>query len=158
MERNVKLYNLIFPVWMLWIFPPAWLAVIPLNLLIDALVLFLTLTALKRPDRRALLRTLLLPMWLFGFLADFVGSLWMFLGHELLLYKNGGWNFYRPFQSPEVLAWTLAAVVLSGVCIYLFDRFLVKRSLTALSPRERHMIALTMAIATAPWTFFLVLG
>ena len=158
MERNVKLYNLIFPVWMLWIFPPAWLAVIPLNLLIDALVLFLTLTALKRPDRKALLRTLLLPMWLFGFLADFIGSLWMFLGHELLLYKNGGWNFYRPFQSPEVLTWTLAAVVLSGVCIYLFDRFLVKRSLTALSPRERHMIALTMAIATAPWTFFRVLG
>jgi len=158
MKREIRLYNLIFPVWMLWVFPPLWLAVLPLNLLVDGLVLFLTLTALRRPDRKALLRALLVPMWLCGFLADLIGALWMYLGHERLLYQAGGWNFYRPFQSPEVLAWTLAAVVLSGVCIYLFDRFGVKRGLTALSPRERHIIALTMALVTAPWTFFLVLG
>lgn len=158
MNRETRLYNLIIPIWALWIFPVLWLAVLPLNLLVDGLVLFLTLTALKRPDRKTLLRALLVPMWLCGFLADFIGAFWMYLGHELLLYKDGGWNFYRPFQSLEVLAWTLAAVGISGVCVYLFDRFLVKRSLTALSSRERHIIALAMAFVTAPWTFFLVIG
>lgn len=80
MRREVRLYNLILPVWALWLFPQAWLVVLPGNLLVDGLVFFLTLTALRRADRGALLKTCLWKLWLCGFAADLAGVLWLLLG------------------------------------------------------------------------------
>ena len=45
-------------------------------------------------------------------------------------------------------------VVLAGVCIYCFDMRAMK-SCSLLSGAEKHTIALTMAIVTAPWLFFI---
>lgn len=39
MRKTVRLYNIILPVWLLWIFPQVWLVVLPGNLAVDTLVL-----------------------------------------------------------------------------------------------------------------------
>ena len=39
MKKEVRLYNVLLPVWLLWIFPQVWLVILPGNLLIDCLVL-----------------------------------------------------------------------------------------------------------------------
>ena len=31
MNKTVKLYNLVFPVWLLWIVPLTWIVVLPVN-------------------------------------------------------------------------------------------------------------------------------
>lgn len=46
MNKQVRLYNLMFPFWLLVFVPMAWLAVLPLNFLIDSLVLLLAALAL----------------------------------------------------------------------------------------------------------------
>lgn len=157
MKREIKLYNVIFPIWMLWTFPPAWLAVLPANLLFDGLALFLSLTALGRADKKSRMRSLLLPFWGCGFLADFVGTAWMYLG-LFISELSGGWTPYLPLAHPAAFAWTLSAVAVSGVCIYFLDRAVLKGELAPLPQREQRIIALSMAAVTAPWTFFCVLS
>ena len=50
-KREVRLYNMIIPVWLLWIFPQVWLLILPGNLLIDTAVLLCALLVLGRRDR-----------------------------------------------------------------------------------------------------------
>ena len=52
MERTqVRLYNILLPIWLLWIFPQAWLVILPGNLAIDCAVLLLALAALRIPPK-----------------------------------------------------------------------------------------------------------
>lgn len=45
-KQSVTLYNILFPIWMLvWIPSPLWLLLIPLNFIIDYLVLYKSLPA-----------------------------------------------------------------------------------------------------------------
>jgi hypothetical protein len=166
MKKETRLYNILLPIWLLVLFPQTWLIVLPGNLAVDCLVLFLTLTALKHTGRGAVLKALWWKLWLLGFAADAVGVLWMVLGllpawvgqalgRDISLWeKSLGYLAHNPFLHPAAFLWTLAGVALAGVCIYFFD----KRAMgpcPLLTHREKHITALTMAIVTAPWLFFL---
>ncbi len=158
--NQTRLYNVIFPVWLLFLVPVVWLIVIPANLLIDCAVVLVTLCALKHGQKRAVLKQVWWKIWLLGFAADFVGVALllpaMFLSSVL---PDPVWDLVEPvmyncFLSPAAFVWTGLAVALSGVCIYVFDR-LVLRSCSLLSPRHQHILALSLAVITAPWTFFI---
>ena len=60
------------------------------------------------------------------------------------------------FLHPVAFLWMLAGVALAGVCIYRFDKRAMKEC-ELLTQREKHVVALTMAIVTAPWLFFIPL-
>ena len=162
-DCEVRLYNAIFPVWLLWLlFPWMWLVILPGNLLIDVLVVFIALLALKRQDKGRLMKRLWWRVWLRGFAADAIGVGWLLLA--LVLYEAGGRDafwlswlgpvMYNPFVHPVAFLWTAAAVAISGVCIYFFDRQALRET-SGLTERESHIIALALAIVTAPWTFFI---
>lgn len=162
MKKEVRLYNLILPVWLIWLFPQLLIFVAPANLLVDGLVLTLTLMALKHQRKRAVVKALWGKFWIRGFLADFIGVLLLLSGGFLSSFlPNVSWAsdvdsaiMYNPFLQPLAFLWVLAAVALAGVCIYFFDQRAM-RECDLLTSREKHIIALTMAIATAPWLFFL---
>lgn len=162
MKKEVRLYNLILPVWLIWLFPQLLIFVAPANLLVDVLVLILTLAALKHQEKRAVVKALWGKFWIRGFLADFIGVLLLLPGGFLSSFlPNVSWAsdvdsaiMYNPFLHPLAFLWVLAGVALAGVCIYFFDQRAM-RECALLTPREKHVIALTMAIATAPWLFFL---
>ena len=160
-RRGVRLYNLILPVWLLWILPPVWLIILPGNLLIDVLAVLAALAALKRRDKRRILGRLWRRVWLLGFAADAAGVAWLLLGAFSAAWTSGsGWAeavnpvMHDPFAHPVAFLWTAAAVALSGVCIYFFDRKVLGK-IDGLTDREGRVIALTLAIVTAPWTFFI---
>ena len=73
-KREVRLYNMIIPVWLLWMFFPLFPWVLPVtllgNLLIDTAVLFCALLFLKCKDKGRLLKRLWWRVWLRGFAAD----------------------------------------------------------------------------------------
>ena len=77
MKKEVRLYNVIFPIWLIWLFPQLLLFVIPGNLLIDCAVLLLTLLALKHQRKREVMKVLWWKFWLLGFTADLIGTMWM---------------------------------------------------------------------------------
>jgi len=41
-KKDIKLYNILFPLWMLLLFPQAWLIVLPGNFIIDSLVFLIS--------------------------------------------------------------------------------------------------------------------
>ena len=161
MKKEVRLYNVLFPVWFIWLFPQVFLIVAPANLLVDGLVLSLTLAALKHPAKWAALKALIWKFWVRGFLADFMGVLFLLPGVFLpVILPNvpaikgmDAAMMGNPFLHPLAFLWMLASVGLAGVCIYFFDRRAMEEY-PLLSPREKHIVALTMAIVTAPWLFF----
>ena len=160
MRRETRLYNVILPIWMLLLFPQVWLIVIPGNLIVDMAVLLLALAALRHAGKGAVVRQLWWKLWLLGFAADAVGVTWMFLGVLLYIPLGSLWEStvghiaHNAFAHPAAFLWTLAGVALAGACIYFFDRRAM-RGCPLLTPRERHVIALALAVVTAPWLFFI---
>lgn len=160
MKKQVRLYNVILPIWILILFPQLLVFIIPGNLLVDCAVLFLALLALKHRQKRAVMKTLWWKFWLLGFAADGVGMVWMFLGAALFISAGTGPVFeslrylmHNPFGHPAAFLWTLAGVAAAGTCIYFFDRRAM-RSCQLLTDREKRTVALAMAAVTAPWLFF----
>lgn len=58
MKKQVRLYNLVFPMWGLYMFPTAWIIVLPANLIVDCAVLFLTLCALHCSQKASVMKSL----------------------------------------------------------------------------------------------------
>jgi hypothetical protein len=160
MNREIRLYNLILPVWLLWLLPQTWLAVLPGNLAVDCLVLYGALSLLHRTDKGALFRPLWWRFWLLGFAADFLGVLWLLLAFFTAMGDNFWANamefvMHDPFGHPLAFFWTLAAIAIAGVFVYRFDLACMKRHCPALSQAEQRKVALAMAVVTAPWTFLI---
>ena len=161
MKKSIKLYNVLLPIWILYFFPQVLLITLPGNLLIDCAVLLITLAVLKHTEKKAVLKKLWWKFWLLGFLADFIGAVFLFGFWYLSLLPEpvGPWvdqvvsdAFLNPFRTLPGFLYTLAGVAIAGVCIYFFDKRAMK-SCPQLDKRQRYIIALTMAIVTAPWTF-----
>jgi len=161
MKKEVRLYNVILPIWLLWIFPQVWLIVLPGNLAVDCLVLTLSLTVLKHRNKWAVVKKLWWKFWLLGFLADFVGVVFLLLAGMAAenipgLSQSVTPIFYNAFETPAAFLVTLLGIGAAGVSIYVYDK-LAMGSCDLLTERERHLIALTMAVVTAPWLFFIPL-
>ena len=162
-KREVRLYNMIIPVWLLWIFPQVWLIILPGNLLIDTAVLLCALMVLGRRDRGRLMKRLWWRVWWRGFAADAAGVAWLLLalvlwdmniGRRRTFWQNWlGGVMGDPFSHPVSFLWTLMAVAIAGVCIYYLDKKPLRD--TGLTEREAHRAALALAVVTAPWTFFI---
>ena len=105
-----------------------------------------------------------LKFWGWGFVADFIGMVLLLPGVLLpFFFPHASWAddisasiCANAFLHPVAFLWMLAGVALAGVCIYRFDKRAMKEC-ELLTQREKHVVALTMAIVTAPWLFFIPL-
>ena len=154
-KKPLRLYNLMFPVWMLVWFPSwLWLGLIPANYLLDRLVLRHTLAG--REDRELFCRKHAWKICLAGFAGDFVGAALLFavyaVSHNPLNYALA----YQPFSHPGALAVTLASVVLAAGAIFLLDRAILKKA--GLEAVQAGKSAMVLAVITAPYLYFFPSG
>ena len=138
-NKQVRLYNVLFPLWMLMLFPVTWLIVLPGNFLIDSLVLIVALRVLKIDDRKTWYKRHILKVFGFGLLADVIGAAFLFLMLVTEISSMG--------DEPWL---TIPAMLLSAVLIFVFNYFVTFRK--AEKP-IRLRLALIFAIVTAPYTF-----
>lgn len=79
----MKTYNVIFPIWFLLFFPPVILITLFGNYVIDSIVLIVCFYLFKISNSQINLKTFykksILKVWLYGFLADILGALILFL-------------------------------------------------------------------------------
>lgn len=163
--KETKLYNLIFPVWLLWVFPITWLVILPANFMIDLLVVVLTMKFMKVEGIKQKAKVVILRVWGFGFLSDFIGTIGMLLA-MLMDYdtqtKWGSWWYeyitsavsYDPFYSIYSVLWITVCVLIAGICIYYFNlKWGLKKA--NLEFKQRKAVALSLAIITAPYLFYL---
>ena len=56
-KNDIKLYNVLFPFWMLMLFPQLWLIILPGNFMIDSLVLLISLKLFKICEKKQWYKT-----------------------------------------------------------------------------------------------------
>ena len=141
MKKYTRMYNVLFPVWMLILFPQMWLIVLPGNFLIDSLVLLLGMYVLMIAEKGAFYKQNILKIFLFGLLADVIGAAFMLLMLVLNISVMGDeWYF------------TVPAIIISAVCIFVLNYYVTFRTA---DKNLRFKLAMTFALATAPYTFLI---
>lgn len=151
MKRQLRLHNVLFPIWMLFLWPGVWLILLPGNFLIDSLVLLLAMTVLGYAGRKAVWKSAILKVWGFGFAADLVGA-GITLGLLLLLdWLVPQWN---TFLIPGGQLLVLPGIAVAGALIYFLNqRFSFRR--TELTGTQVHWLSLALAVFTAPYTMLI---
>ncbi len=155
-KKNVKLNNVIFPVWLLFLAPFTWLIVIPFNFIIDSIVLIIGLYFLKIEEKRVFYKKTILWVFLFGFVSDLVGGIIILITQ---FFGDSGWfNEYiinpiaqNPFDNIYCFLYTLLAVIISGVLIYILNRFVSFRKIQEIKTKK--VLSLMLALITAPYLF-----
>ena len=146
-NRDVTLYNMIFPFWMILLFPQMWLVVLPGNFLVDSLVLLISLAVLGIPAKKRWYKHCILKIFGFGLLADAISA-----GYMLLML----WVFEAGSGGSELFL-SLPALVISGVMIFVLTYFFTFDIVGTriLDKSLRLKMSLIFAVVTAPYTFLI---
>ena len=141
-NNDIRLYNVLFPFWMLLLFPRMWAIVLPGNFIIDSLVLIISMFALKMTEKKRFYKRHIFQIWGFGMQSDIVGAAYMFLLMWAFEVGNMGDELYL----------TIPALIISAVLIFVLNYFVTfRKSDKAL----RLKLALIFTIVTAPYTFLI---
>ncbi|MPM43797.1 hypothetical protein SDC9_90474 [bioreactor metagenome] len=171
LKKEIRLYNLLFPVWMLWLIPVTWLIILPANFLIDSLVLLAALKITRQKDVFGIYKKSILKVYGFGFLADFAGVAVLLLFDRLIITladpRFGAFGEtmdyirlcveYSPFNHICALIVVLFAVAVSAFLIYQLNLHVTFQKLDA-ADREKRILARSLAILTAPYLILLPYG
>lgn len=159
-RKEERLYNMIMPFWLLMLMPFMWIIVIPANFIIDLLVLSVAMKIFKVPNIFENLKKSFLKTWLLGFAADFIGCvpllvIWQLpvMGTDNVIGRLRDGVMFNPFRSVESFIFVLLCVVLAAVFIFYFN-YKIALKKTGLTVVQKKKVALAMAIATAPYLFF----
>ena len=140
-KKDIKLYNVLFPLWMLLLFPQMWLIVLPGNFIIDSLVFLLSMLALKIENKKQWYKKYIVKIFSFGLLADIIGSAYMLL--MMLVFQLGTMG-----DEPYL---TIPALIISAASIYGFHYYITFQEIDR---KQRLALSLIFAVITAPYTFF----
>ena len=143
--KEIRLYNLLFPIWFLMFAPLAWLIVLPANFIIDSLVILLTMKQLGIKFKKTMYKRTILKVWSFGFLADIIGAAFLFL--TMFVFELGS-------QGDELYL-TIPAILIAAVFIFILN---YKVSFKDYDKSVRFKMALNLALLTAPYTFMIPLS
>ncbi len=161
MKKEVRLYNVFFPIWLLIIIPITWVVLLPLNFIVDSIVLFIALKfIIKNDDIKNSYKKSILKVWVLGFVADIIGASTLLISQ--LGFSNLDNQFidkleevnWNAFDNPYAFIYMLISIIISGVAIFAFNYFLSFNKIN-LEKIEKVKVSLTLAILTAPYTFFI---
>lgn len=151
-KRSVRLYNVLFPIWFFYFFPTVWLLILPVNFLVDSLVLWLSAKRQGIEDKMTLWKKHILPVWGIGFLSDLVGAGLIYLIYMIL----APFPLINLHLFPGTTLLSIPGVILAGYLIYYLNKKLAFRK-SSLDPAAIHKLCLHLAIFTAPYTMLIPL-
>lgn len=160
--KDIRLYNVIFPLWFFLFLPPVILITLIGNFVIDSLVVIACFFIFKLADIQKSLTEFykgsILKVWILGFLADIIGASILFIlgilnPLELPTDLITGIN-YDPFSNPAAVAVITIAMLVSAVFIFMFN-YRITFSKQIDDKKLRAKVAITVALITMPWTFLL---
>ena len=163
-NRPATLYNIMLPIWLILFWPSfLWLILIPVNYLLDRVVLKWSLGEL--PDKGLFCRKHTWKICLAGFLSDFLGFLFLLAAFMLsagiasdtafgaFAEKIGYGVGFNPFSNIGAFLIVSASVLIAGVLIFLLDRAILHKA--GLDPEQAKKSSLRLALLTAPYLYFI---
>ena len=156
MKKQIRLYNIIMPLWLLMAYPIMWLPTLAGNFIIDSAVLMLLLKIKKIDNKKQIWKSCIINVWAFGMFSDITGAGALFL-LVMTLYTSGYHTASAaivndPWEEPAAAVSVILCMVLSSVLIYLFDSRIAFKKIFE-DEKERKRFALYFAILTTPWLF-----
>ena len=141
-SKSVTLYNVLFPIWMILLFPQMWLIVLPGNFLIDSLVLLASMAFLKISEKKLFYKKYIFAVFSFGILSDIAGSALLFLLCFVLELGHMGDELYL----------TLPAILLSAAMIFMLNYYITFKKVDR---KTRLTLSIIFSVVTAPYTFLI---
>lgn len=173
MKHETKLYNILFPPYMLvTIIPVISTIFMALNFIIDSLVLLIVLKFIYKKVNFTFYKKSILKIWIFGYIGDIVGALFLFIGSGfgypyVISHKNdnsslgymimsGLNNINNHIDQLNVYSYIYIAIsiLLASLVIFLLDYFFAFKKID-LTKKQRFLSSLAFAVITAPYTFLL---
>jgi hypothetical protein len=151
MRKQTRLYDVVFPVWLILLHPLVGIPAYAINYFVDFFVLKFSLRRQGIAVEGKRLWGLTFALSLIGFGSDILGVVVLFTLHTGVAYLIPNYN---PWFSSIGLLVTGLAVVCTGVLIFFFDRVYLSRRLQ-IDRRLAGKVALSFAIITAPYLFLL---
>ncbi len=155
--KKSKLYNIMFPIWFLLVYPLTWLVVIPVNFIINTIVLLAGLKYLKIDNAYETYKKIILKVWFFGFIANIVSGSVIFLTSYLPSeQQNSLYNSvidqitWNPFFSVISTSIVCLSILISIVLLYIFN-YRISFKKVGLERKKAKKLALIIAIFSAPW-------
>lgn len=151
--KNNKLYSIVFPIWSLLIYPIVWVAILPINVVIDTIVLLIGFKCLKVNNALEKYKKVIIKVWLFGILSVIIGSLVLLIpfGSAGSVYtKMSSGNVWSPYENTAYILSISLAILISMILIYLLN-YRVSFKKVGLERKNAKKLALLLAIFTAPW-------
>ncbi len=149
-----RLYNILFPVWLFYLFPtPVLLLILPANFLLDSLVLYIAMKRQAVPSPREVWKRCIFRVWGIGFLSDICGAL-LILAVELL--RDALHLQWNTFLFPGATLVAIPGVVLAAFLIYHLDKRFAFTRCPVEAPQVRRL-SLALAIFTAPYAMLIPL-
>ena len=137
----MKLYNVFFPIWLIFLIPTIWLIAIPLNFIIDSIILFISMKVFKIEDKKNFYLKHIFFIFLFGFLSDMLGAL-MLLTITVISSNISGLELWL----------ALIGVVIASFFIFFFNYSFTFRKI---EEEQRRKLSLIFALFTAPIAFLI---
>lgn len=167
--KEIKLYNMILPPFMLFLFLPWWwIGSIVGNFIIDSVVLLtLAFIMLKKFDFKVY-KNSIIKVWTLGFTADLLGIFYLIIvsiaANAEYYEGNNIWKqilsgiylatSYSHFDSIYGVLFIVSGILLSAVLIFVFNYFISFKN-SILSKKQKIIMSLFIAVLTAPYTFLL---
>ena len=144
MKKFTKFYNILFPVWLLYLYPLMWLIILPGNFIVDSFIMIISMYILKIVNKKDFYKTHIVKVFIFGMLADIIGSFFIFLMVFLFEIGTIGDEFYLTFPG----------LIISCIMIFIFNYIITFKKI---DKKDRIKFSLIFAIVTAPYTFLIPL-
>ena len=161
MKREVRLYNMMMPIWLVVVFPITWIPVLISNFLIDTVVVAILLNVFDLPGKMQIWKKSIVKIWLFGMISDIIGGGCMFFGSELFNWAElddiSQKIDFDPFGNVFSLLFVLLCMALTSVIIYFLDSRLGFRK-TGVEKLYQKKMALWISTITTPWLFLFPSG
>lgn len=148
-----KVNNIGFHPTFLFLFPSMWLISLPVNFIVDSIFLLTGFKVFGKEKVWHNWRKSILLSWIFGYISDVAGAFLM-IGAEYLSGYFQTSVMANPFGGIFPFLATLLSVAVTGLLIYFFNYKIALRK-TELDKSQKKKVALLMAIATAPYLYFL---
>ena len=155
-KNNIRLYNVLFPIWFYLLFPQVWLLILSVNFLIDSLVVYFSAKHQRLENPKALWKDHILPVWGIGFLSDLSGA-GLVVGIYFMVAEIPWFvEHLNPIRFPGTTLISLPGVILAGVMIYFLNKKWTFHE-SDLTPDQIHKLCLHPALWTAPYTMLIPL-
>lgn len=162
--KQIRIYDMIFPIWLILFFPPIIFISLSVNYIIDSIVVIgcffaYGISSKQKVSPMTFYRNSIVKVWLLGFSADIIGAAILFiigiLGNSFGVPNDVSTGIcFDPFSHAATVIIVTLAMLVSGLFIFLLNyNITFKKQIE--ENKLRFRIALTIAIITIPWTFLL---